>query len=131
MYLLDTCTLLWLAGNAHQQLSKKAQEAITGFPGHLAISAISALEIGIKARLGKIGLQTDPRSWFTAAVEKHGLHEIPVNGNIAAASTMLPSLHKDPCDRVIIATAQVYLFTILTPDDLIAKYPGVATLWLW
>ena len=116
MYLLDTCTLLWLAGNAHPQLSKKAQEAITGFPG-------------IKARLGKIGLQTDPRSWFTAAVEKHGLHEIPVNGNIAAASTMLPSLHKDLCDRVIIATAQVYLFTILTPDDLIAKYPGVATLW--
>ena len=129
MYLFDTCTLLWLAGNAHQHLSKKALEAITGFPGQLAISAISALEIGIKTRQGKIGLQTDPRSWFAAAVEKHGLHEIPVNGSIAAASTMLPSLHKDPCDRVIIATAQAYVFTILTPDELISKYSGVATLW--
>ena len=84
MYLLDTCTLLWLAGNAHQHLSKKAQEAIAGFPGQLAISAISALEI---------------------------------------------AMHKDLCDRVIIATAQAYVFTILTPDELIAKYPGVAILW--
>ena len=129
MYILDTCTILWLAGNAHEHLSKKAQEAITGFPGQLAISAISALEIGIKARLGKIVLQKDPRTWFAVAVEKHGLHEIPVNGAIAAASTMLPPLHKDPCDRVIIATAQADGFTILTPDELIARYPGVAALW--
>jgi PIN domain nuclease of toxin-antitoxin system len=129
MYLLDTCTLLWLAGNAHGELSKKAREIITGFPGHLAISAISALEIGIKARQGKIVLQTDPRTWFATAVKQHGLHEIPVHGSIAAASTMLPSLHKDPCDRVIIATAQFYVLTILTPDDRIARYPGVATIW--
>ncbi len=60
---------------------------------------------------------------------KHGLHEIPVHGSIAAASTLLPLLHEDPCDRIIVATAQAYELVVLTPDGLNAAYPGVTTLW--
>ncbi len=59
----------------------------------------------------------------------HGLHEIPVHGSIAASSTMLPQLHKDPCDRVIISTAQRYDLIVLTPDALITRYPDVRTSW--
>ena len=129
MYLLDTCTLLWLAGNAREKLSSKAIEALTRSPADHCVSAISALEIGIKVRQGKIRIETDARTWFERAVAKHGLHEIPVHGSIAAGSTLLPLLHKDPCDRIIVATAQHYDLVVLTPDDLIAAYPGVTTLW--
>lgn len=129
MYLLDTCALLWLAGGDHDRLSSRVKEAIDRHSGALSVSAISALEIGIKAGQGKILLSTDPATWFERAVAKHGLHEIAMTGSIAAEATLLPPLHKDPCDRVIIATSRRYDLAILTPDELISRYPGVRTLW--
>ena len=85
--------------------------------------------VGIKHLKGRLRLPRDPEAWFDAAIVFHGLKEVPVSGRIAALSTQLPPLHKDPADRMIIATAQVQGMTILTPDPLIRDYPDVLTAW--
>ncbi|MFQ5740945.1 MAG: type II toxin-antitoxin system VapC family toxin [Acidobacteriota bacterium] len=129
MYLLDTCTLLWLAGNAHERLSAKTVQILKRHGDFLFVSSISALEIGLKVGKGRLSLGIDPQTWFKRAVRAHGLHEIPVNGAIAAASTMLPPLHQDPCDRILISTALQCGLVILSPDEHLSRYPEVQTLW--
>jgi len=126
--LLDTCTLLWLVSNS-DHLSSAARAAIQDHRGRLFVSAISAFEIGIKARKRKLSLPQPVDRWFSAAVKFHGLRELVIDGAIASRSTLLPPLHADPSDRLIIATSQIHHLTILTPDHLIKTYPDVRTLW--
>ncbi|MGP8202120.1 MAG: PIN domain-containing protein [Limisphaerales bacterium] len=57
------------------------------------------------------------------------MRELPVSGVIAARATLLPAIHRDPFDRLLIATAQEHRLKIVTPDATIAKYPGLDTLW--
>ena len=129
MYLLDTCVLLWLAGGARSSISPAVIRTIQENPEALFVSGISGLEIGLKAGSGKLSLPVDAATWFEQAVSHHGIHEIPVDGSLAARSTLLPPIHRDPCDRVIVATAIRHDLTVLTPDKLISSYPGVKTLW--
>jgi PIN domain nuclease of toxin-antitoxin system len=126
--LLDTCTLLWLVGD-QGRLSPRARDRLREDAGGLFVSAISAFEVGIKHRKGKLSLPLEPEPWFEEALEFHGLAEIPVSGSIAARSTMLPALHSDPADRIIVATAQMLGLTVLTPDPLLRAYPDTATDW--
>lgn len=128
MILLDTCTLLWLVGD-QTKLSTRALEELRNNPGQLFVSAISAFEIGIKERKGKLRLPLDPERWFEAALEFHGLLELPVTGSIASRAMMLPALHADPCDRLVVATGQALGMLVLTPDPLIRAYPGTRSAW--
>ena len=128
MVLLDTCTLLWLA-SAQEQLSAAARRLMQQHASSLFVSAITAFEIGVKHRKGRLTLPLDPPQWFGEAVEFHGLRESPVTGRIAAGSTQLPPLHADPCDRIIVATALEHDWTIITPDPLIRQYLGVTVVW--
>lgn len=127
MFLLDTCTLLWLATD-HSKLSTASQEAIKT-ADTIFVSAISAFEIGIKHRKGKLSLSFEPEQWYKTALDFYALREIQMSGVIAARSTSLPPLNADPCDRIIVATAQIHQLTILTPDPLIRAYPQTDTLW--
>lgn len=128
MILLDTCALLWLVGD-QPQLSEAARAQIREHRGQIFVSAISAFEIGVKHRKGKLELPMRPAAWFEAALDFHGLSEIPVTGSIAVASTELPPLHSDPCDRLIVATAMLHSLTILSPDSHIRDYEGAETVW--
>ena len=128
MILLDTCTLLWLVAGS-DRLPTTAREWLRDGAGEIFVSAISAFEIGIKQRKGKLTLPMDAERWFAGALEFHGLSEVPVDSRIAVRSTQLPPLHADPCDRMIVATAQLLGLTILTPDPGIAAYPGAETAW--
>jgi len=128
MLLLDTCALLWLVGDLGR-FPEAARTRIGLERGELFVSAISAFEIGVKYRKGKLELPREPGAWFEAALRLHGVRELTINSSLAASSTSLPALHADPCDRLIVATALLHGMTILTPDPLIAAYPGVQTAW--
>jgi PIN domain nuclease of toxin-antitoxin system len=97
--------------------------------GDLFVSAISAFEIGLKQKKGRLTLPLPAEQFFAVALSTHGLREVPVDGAIAARSTSLPPLHADPADRMIIATAQRDGLTILTPDPLIHAYPDTRVSW--
>ena len=128
MFLLDTCCLIWL--NATEPpLSAAARMAIQTNPGRLFVSSISAFEIAIKCAKHKLTLPSAPENWFADTLKVRGLAEITIDWQAAMRSARLPPIHSDPCDRIIIATAQLRNLTIISPDPLIKAYPGTATLW--
>ncbi len=128
MILLDTCALLWLADD-QSKLSAKAQQTIEKNSESLFVSAITAFEIAIKHRNKRLSLKLSPLNWFIEALNFHGIKEFPVTSNIAVSAVQLPLLHNDPCDRIIIATAEINAMKILTCDRLIAQYKNVEVIW--
>lgn len=126
--LLDTGTLLWMAAD-QSKLSNTAKEVITSHSKNLFISSISAFEIAVKHRKGALELPLPPREWVPAVLRHHGVSEIPVDSSIAVRACELPPLHRDPCDRLIIATVQLLGVEVLTPDHLIKQYPDVIVRW--
>lgn len=128
MILLDTCTLLWLTIEP-TALSEPARQSLTRNAGALYVSPITAFEIGQKTARRKLQLRLPPEKWFPRAMELHGLREAPFHSQIALAAAALPDLHRDPFDRLLVATAQKENLTLITPDPLIRQYPDVRTLW--
>ena len=118
--LLDTCALLWLAeGSEH--LSPEARERIESAPV-IYVSAISAFEIGLKCKSGKLRLPLPAAEWFQSVAEHHSLAVLPLDWNICIAATDLPPIHKDPCDRFIIATAKAHRLPVVTADPVFHSY---------
>lgn len=72
--------------------------------------------IGIKYKSGKLKLPVAPRQWFDAIIEYHQLDLMDLDVNICVRATELPSIHKDPCDRLIIAAALIHKLPVVTAD---------------
>ena len=121
MVLLDTCALIWLVEDL-DCLSAEAKATISQNGEDLHISAISALEISLLAVKKRILLPEDPFKWYSDALRLHGVREVAVNGAVAYESGKLPLIHKDPCDRIIIATAIKHKATVVTKDSVFRNY---------
>ncbi|MCC6353867.1 MAG: type II toxin-antitoxin system VapC family toxin [Verrucomicrobiae bacterium] len=128
MILLDTCVLLWLAHDT-SCLSETARRKMDVPNEQWAISAISAFEVGQKSLSKKLTLPMTVERWFPAMIRQHNLVELPVTVEIAARATLLPDLHRDPIDRVLIATAMTHDIPLISPDEAIRQYPDLQTLW--
>ncbi len=126
--LLDTCAILWLAADP-ARLSDAARDAISANRSDLFVSAISAFEISLKHRKGRLDLGMEPDAWWPRAIAHHGLLVLPVTDEIALASTALPPLHADPCDRIIVAAGAKHGAAIVTNDTLISQYAAATVLW--
>ena len=118
--LLDTCALVWLVSGGGE-LSGQARKAIEDEP-MVYVSAISAFEVAWKHATGGIELPCDPEKWYREALNTHDLVEVPITGDIAVAATKLPLIHRDPCDRFIIATARLNGWPIVTRDERFGEY---------
>lgn len=125
--LLDTCTFLWLVGGA-AQLSPRAREAFADPANEVFLSAVSAWEIAVKYRLGRLPLPTAPDEFVPAQRTAHGVEALAVDEESALNVAKLPDLHRDPFDRMLVAQALVGGLVLLTPDRPIRQYP-VRTLW--
>lgn len=121
--LLDTHALIWALAD-DRRLSKRARTAIEDGENEVLTSAASAWEIAIKTSVGKLHAPPD----LVDAAEKVGFTLRPVTFDDVEALRTLPSLHRDPFDRMLIAQAQVDAAVLVTKDALIRQYP-IATLW--
>ena len=128
MLLLDTCTLVWLDSDP-ALLSATARQEIGNQARSLFVSSVSALELAIKIRKGKLTLPMPLETWFPGVLAAHGIEEIVVDWRVSAATGALPLLHSDPFDRIIIATAKLNNQSIVTPDQLIRAYSDVSVVW--
>ena len=126
--LLDTCTLLWLSMD-QSKLSESAKQAIGEHPNDLFVTATTALEVSFLVRKKRLQLPLEVEEWFRQLLKHHGIQQVPLNFQIAVQSDQLPPIHADPVDRLLIATAQEYNMTVVTPDHLIRQYPDVRCLW--
>lgn len=120
--LLDTHLLLWAAGQT-SRLSPAATALLTDPVNELYFSAASLWEVAIKRALGRADFQVDP-GLLRRGLTENGYRELPVTGEHAVAATLLPLLHKDPFDRILVAQAVVEAITLLTADPIVARYPG-------
>ncbi len=120
--LLDTHLLVWSAWTP-KKISSVARTLINNRDNELYFSAVNMWEIAIKQRLGKGDFQVDIHL-FRRGLLDNGYNELSISSDHAIATRMLPDIHKDPFDRILIAQAMVEGITLLTADEEIAKYPG-------
>jgi len=120
--LLDTHVLLWAAG-APQRLPPDARTLMEEPATELVYSAASLWEIAIKNGLGRASFSVDPRLLRRNLLE-HDYRELPISGAHATAVDLLPAIHRDPFDRILVAQARIEGLTLLTADATLARYPG-------
>lgn len=120
--LLDTHLLLWAAGEPNR-LSMDARTLIEAPQNELFFSAASLWEIIIKSGLGREDFEVDARLLRRGLLD-NGYSELPIGSEHVVAIDGLPSIHKDPFDRMLVAQATVEGITLLTADSVVAQYPG-------
>jgi PIN domain nuclease of toxin-antitoxin system len=125
--LLDTCSFLWMA-LADRALSRRAREAFVDPTNEVYLSAISSWEIALKHALGKLPLPEQPMLLIPEMRTRYRIEPLPLDENAALAVAQLPTLHRDPFDRMLICQAIMGGLTLVTPDPLIRQY-AVPTLW--
>lgn len=125
--LLDTHALIWWM-NDDPQLSRPAFAAIADADNVVLVSAISALELAIKNRLGKIPEARYLALNFEEEVEAAGFEQLPMVSSHARRGGALPIPHRDPFDRVLIAQAQHEDATLVSNEELFDNF-GVQRLW--
>lgn len=115
--LLDTQVLLWWLG-ADPSLGRKAKEAIMDGHNEIYVSAATTWEISIKKAIGKLVAPDD----MDAIVQEENFLNLPISLYHGQTAGMLPMLHRDPFDRMLIAQAQTEGLTIVTSDGHFLRY---------
>lgn len=132
MIVLDTHALLWWASGDQGQLSAAAAQAIADEVngGQIVVSSISAWELAVLVAKDRVALSMDVEAWLSVVSRIEAVRFMPVDNAIAVKSVELPGeFHKDPADRIIVATARKLAVPLVTADDKIRSYPHVRTLW--
>ena len=119
---MDTHLLLW-ATSQSARLSSEARELLADINNELVFSTASIWEVVIKFGRGRDDFEVDPRVLRRGLLENR-YQELPVTGEHAAALASLPSLHRDPFDRLLVAQSLVEGITLLTSDPRVAQYPA-------
>ena len=120
--LRDTHVLLWAAG-ASERLPGDARALIEDPGTEPVFSAASLWEVAIKNGLGRADFSADPRLLRRGLLE-NGYTELPVTGAHAVAVDLLPPIHRDPFDRILVAQARIEGIELLTADEVVGRYPG-------
>ena len=128
MLILDT-HVWWWALSEPGHLSVVAGEVIDSVPrDQLAISSISIWELSLLFSRGKIELKVAPEEWFEAALQR--VEVIPLSPTITLGAYRLPGeFHRDPADRMIVATARCLGGRLVSKDRAIRNYEFVETVW--
>jgi PIN domain nuclease of toxin-antitoxin system len=126
--LLDTHAWIW-AQESPENFGRRARALLEDISNSVSVSAIAALEIARLIFLRRIQLAESASAWIADSVRSLGAQSLDVTPHIAAEAYELPAnFHKDPVDRVLVATARVHNLTLITADELILRYPHVKTL---
>jgi PIN domain nuclease of toxin-antitoxin system len=119
--LLDTRLLLWAAGQP-ERLSKDAQDLLNEPDNELLFSAASLWEVTIKRAVGRDDFRVDPRLLRRGLLD-NGYGELAITSEHAVAVAVLPAIHKDPFDRLLLAQSLVEGITLVSSDPLVTRYP--------
>lgn len=116
--LLDTHVFLWAVDN-NPNLSPVAREAIVDGYNIVYVSAATAWEISIKRTIGKLNI---PQSDYFEELRLHRFTPLNITTEHALAVENLPTHHKDPFDRMLVAQAQEEKLVLVTRDRRMNAY---------
>jgi len=127
-FLADACALVVYHGQAAASMSEAARRVMAD--GDVFVSPITVWEITRKAALGKLArpIPADYSGTFSFWLTDVGYRVMPLTWEDCERANALPDLHKDPMDRMLIASALRNDMTIITNDHVVARY-GVRTIW--
>lgn len=131
MIVLDTHAWIWWVAGP-EQISRRAQEEIDRATEReeVFISSISAWEIALLVRKGRLELTMPVEDWIARTEALPFVQFIPLDNRIALRSNHLPGeIHEDPADRIIIATALTLGASLVSKDTRIRNYPHIETIW--
>jgi PIN domain nuclease of toxin-antitoxin system len=120
--LLDTCAYIWLCSEPEKFTQTAASVLQNGADVALYLSEATILEIALKHATGKLELPDVPRKWIPEQIKIWGIIPIPLLKDILFLSAELPWHHRDPFDRLIIATAKEQQLPVITSDSIFADY---------
>jgi len=122
--LLDTCAIIWIATNEPiRPEAKSAIEAAVSGDDKVRVSPISAWELGLLSARGRMPTTMPPSALFRDLAMADGVRVEALSPEILIASSFLPgTLHRDPADRILIATARAQGLAIVTRDRIILDY---------
>jgi PIN domain nuclease of toxin-antitoxin system len=89
---------------------------------HWTVSAISCFEVSLLVKRGKLQLPLPVEDWIMEGLENSGIDSLPVTCDIMHKAAMLSEIHRDPADRIIIATALVYDAKLASIDSVFPDY---------
>ena len=125
--LLDTHVLLW-AESCEERLGSCTRAMLLDSANQLLVSPISTFELSRLISLSRVTLYKPLTDWLTTARRNLLFEDAPISHEVAIQSYMLPvDFHKDPADRILVATARELHCTLVTADRLILSYPHVST----
>jgi PIN domain nuclease of toxin-antitoxin system len=123
--LLDTHVWIWSQENP-DLLPPQTREAINDRSNACAVSVISELEIARLAQRKQIELDRGVEEWINKSIAVLGAHEIELSRVIAVEAYRLPgAFHRDPADRVLVATARLFGMTLVSADRQLLRYRHV------
>jgi len=89
----------------------------------MAVSAISCFEVSLLVKQRKLELPLPINEWLKEALTESGVKCLPVTCEISHLSVTLKDIHKDPADRIIIATSIIHDALLASVDSVFPDYP--------
>ncbi len=121
--LLDTHAWIWWVDH-DPRLGRRCLDALDGLPEEArpVISDISLWEVATLLERGRLRFDIPFEEWLDAAAHPRTVRVVPITPAVAAEIASLPAgFHRDPADRVIVATSRVLKMPLLTQDRLILR----------
>jgi PIN domain nuclease of toxin-antitoxin system len=125
--LLDTHVWVW-ALLEPERLSPKVTEVLGAAGTHRWLSPLSVWETLTLIERGRVEVDRPAEQWVRDALSQAPVTEAPVTTEVAFAARALRSRHRDPVDRFLAATAQVFDLILVTSDAQLLAIAGVKTL---
>lgn len=125
MIVLDTHIWFWWVSGQHQRLSAGLLETLATAP-RIGVSAVSCAEVALAWRKSRLELPMPLRDWFLEALGRSGVELLSLTPEIAARAVELSDRHRDPFDRIIIATALELGGQLASADGQFPAYPELA-----
>ena len=116
--LLDTHVLLWWLAD-DRKLAKPARDIIANPDNDVHVSSASVWEAAIKAALGRLEIDLDD---LEDAIVRNGFRPLPIGFRHAVTAGRLPSVYRDPFDRMLVAQASVEELRVVSHDRVFERY---------
>jgi PIN domain nuclease of toxin-antitoxin system len=129
---LDTHALVWWVADPDRipAPARRRVNAAVKAGERLSVSCISVWEIAMLVERGRLQLTMPVDAWLRAVDALPFLSFVPVDNGIALRSVQLPQFpHRDPADRIIVATALGQGATLVTADRRLHAYSPLTTVW--
>jgi PIN domain nuclease of toxin-antitoxin system len=120
--LLDTHIFLWFI-SGHTRLSANVRDAIREPNNEIYLSVVSVWEAIVKYQLGKLPLPEHPGTYLPKQRDIHEISSLVLDESSVVELAKLPSLHRDPFDRMLICQALHNNLIIATVDSAVRAYP--------